>query len=124
MGNVSFANPAFATFAIVAGLMILKTIGMAWLPVWKMSSLRSGYRSPEDARRTPRNPDPRPGQTEPIEAEDRFYGYVPTRLVHCSALARARSHYTRATFWPLAGTDGDWQGAAGDLGGTRRITDA
>ena len=152
MGNLSFGNPVFATFAIAAGLMILKPIGMAWRPVRKMSSLRAGYRSPEDARRTPLNPDPRPGQTEPNEAVDRFrrihqndlenvpfflvagllfvmtdpqlwlaqslfYGYVLTRLLHFWAYARARSHDTSATFWTLGGADGDWHGAAGDLGG-------
>ena len=72
MQSLSLSDPVFATYAIAACLMILKTIGMAWATVWRMSQVKGGYRSPEDARRTLLNPDPRPGQVGPDDRVDRF----------------------------------------------------
>ena len=72
MQSFSLSDPVFATYAIAACLMILKTIGMAWATVWRMSQVKGGYRSPEDARRTLLNPDPRPGQVGPDDRVDRF----------------------------------------------------
>jgi glutathione S-transferase len=72
MQNITFDNPVFAAYAIAASLMILKTIAMAWLTVLRMSQVKGGYRSPEDARRTALNPDPRPGQVGPDDRVDRF----------------------------------------------------
>lgn len=69
---LSFENPVFAAYALVAALLILKTFGMAWLTVLRMSQVKGGYRSPEDARRTRLNPDPRPGQVGPDDRVDRF----------------------------------------------------
>jgi glutathione S-transferase len=68
----SFSNPVFAAYAIAASLMIIKTIAMAWLTVLRMTQLKSGYRSPEDARRTALNPAPRAGQVGPDDRVDRF----------------------------------------------------
>ena len=72
MGSLSFDNPAFAAYAIAASLMILKTIAMAWLTVLRMTQVKGGYRSPEDAQKTALNPDPRPGQVGPDDRVDRF----------------------------------------------------
>ena len=69
---VTLADPVFATYATAACLMILKTIAMAWATVWRMGQVKGGYRSPEDARRTLLNPDPRPGQVGPDDRVDRF----------------------------------------------------
>ena len=56
---------------IAASLMILKTVGMAWLTVYRMMSEKGGYRSPEDLRRTPLNPSPDPQQLAPNERVER-----------------------------------------------------
>lgn len=72
MDRLSLQNPVFTTYAIAASLMILKTLGMAWLTVWQMLRLKSGYRAPEDLRRTLINPAPHPGQTLLDERVERF----------------------------------------------------
>lgn len=72
MADIGFENPVFAAYAIAAAVMVLKAVGMSWLTVVKMMQVKGGYRSPEDARRTPLNPDPRPGQTEPDERVERI----------------------------------------------------
>lgn len=71
-GAIGFGNPVFAAYAIAAGLMILKTVAMAWLTVLRMMQVKGGYRAPEDARATPLNPSPRPGQTAPDERVERI----------------------------------------------------
>lgn len=72
MDRLTFANPVFAAYAGAAAVMVLKTVLMAWLTVWKMMQVKGGYRAPEDGRATPLNPDPRPGQTAPDERVERF----------------------------------------------------
>jgi len=76
MHGLSMHDPLFATYAIAAAIMILKTLSMAWLTVYRMMRERGGYRSPEDLRKTRLNPDPRPEQIEPNEAVER------TRRIH------------------------------------------
>lgn len=71
MPSLSLENPLFATYAIAASLMILKTVAMAWLTVWRMMQVKGGYRSPEDLRRTRLNPDPNPDQLKPDERVER-----------------------------------------------------
>ncbi|MFP5411370.1 MAG: MAPEG family protein [Gammaproteobacteria bacterium] len=71
MDTLSLQDPLFATYAIAASLMILKTVGMAWLTVYRMMSEKGGYRSPEDLRRTPLNPSPEPQQLAPNERVER-----------------------------------------------------
>ncbi len=68
---LSLQNPVFATHVIAAALMILKAVGMSWLTVVRMMQVKGGYRSPEDLRRTPLNPDPDPRQLEPDERVER-----------------------------------------------------
>ncbi len=72
MQALSFSNPVFATYSIAASLMILKTVGMAFLTVLRMMQIKAGYRSPEDAQRTLLNPKPVPGQVGPDDRVDRF----------------------------------------------------
>ena len=62
MDQVSLHNPLFATYAIAACLMVLKGVAMSWLTVARMMGEKGGFRSPEDIRRTPLNPDPNPAQ--------------------------------------------------------------
>lgn len=71
MDTLSLQDPLFATYAIAASLMILKTVGMAWLTVYRMTSEKGGYRSPEDLRKTPLNPSPDPQQLAPNERVER-----------------------------------------------------
>lgn len=52
--------------------MILKATSMSWLTVLRMMQVKGGYRSPEDLRKTPLNPDPDPAQLQANEAVDRI----------------------------------------------------
>ena len=65
-------GPVFATYVIAASIMVLKAVAMAWLTVWRMMRAKGGYRSPEDIRRTPLNPEPDPRQLEPDERVERI----------------------------------------------------
>jgi glutathione S-transferase len=68
----SLQDPLFATYAIAAALMILKAVGMSWLTVYRMMKAKGGYRSPEDLRKTPLNPQPDPSQLQPNDYVDRI----------------------------------------------------
>lgn len=70
--KLSLQDPLFATYAIAASLMILKAVGMSWLTVVRMMSVKGGFRSPEDLRKTPLNPNPDPKQLEPDERVERI----------------------------------------------------
>jgi glutathione S-transferase len=65
-------DPLFATYVIAATLMILKAVSMSWLTVVRMMQVKGGFRSPEDLRKTPLNPNPDPKQLEPDDRVDRF----------------------------------------------------
>ena len=60
METLSLQNPLFATYAVAAALMILKAVSMSWLTVIRMMQVKGGFRSPEDLRKTPFNPEPNP----------------------------------------------------------------
>jgi glutathione S-transferase len=64
-------DPVFATYAIAASLMILKAVAMSWLTVVRMMRANGGFRSPEDLRKTPLNPEPNPAQLQPNESVER-----------------------------------------------------
>ncbi len=64
-------DPVFATYVAAASIMILKAQFMPWLIVWRMMRAKGGFRSPEDLRPTPLNPDPDPRQLEPNERVER-----------------------------------------------------
>jgi glutathione S-transferase len=72
MDKLNLQNPLFATYAIAATLMILKAVGMSWLTVVRMMQEKGGFRSPEDIRKTPLNPEPDPKQLEPNERVERI----------------------------------------------------
>lgn len=71
MNPVSLQNPVFTAYAIAASLMVLKVVAMSWLTVWHMMREKGGYRSPEDLRRTPLNPQPNEKQLAANERVER-----------------------------------------------------
>ena len=131
MDRLSLQNPVFATYVIAATIMILKAAAMPWLTVVRMMQEKGGFRSPEDLKKTPLNPNPDPKQLEPNERVERarrinlndlenlpfflvvltdpslqltrwlMYGYVVSRLLHFVAYFTARTHDTRATLWTI-----------------------
>jgi glutathione S-transferase len=68
---LSFDNPVFHTYVIAACIMILKLMLQPWMTVVRMMRVRAGFRSPEDLKKTPINPDPQPAQLEMNEYVDR-----------------------------------------------------
>jgi len=72
MDKLSLHNPLFATYLVAASLMILKVASMSWLTVVRMMQVNGGFRSPEDAKKTPLNPKPDPSQVGPNDAVDRI----------------------------------------------------
>jgi len=72
MDALNLQNPVFATYVIAAALMILKAVSMSWLTVVRMMGEKGGFRSPEDLRKTPLNPEPNPKQLEPNERVERI----------------------------------------------------
>ena len=72
MDPLSLHNPLFATYVIAATLMILKAVSMSWLTVVRMMQVKGGFRSPEDLKKTPLNPEPNPQQLERNEPVDRI----------------------------------------------------
>lgn len=72
MDKLSLQNPLFATYVIAATLMILKAVAMSWLTVVRMMQAKGGFRSPEDLRKTPLNPEPNAKQLEPDERVERI----------------------------------------------------
>ena len=72
MDQLSLQNPVFATYVIAATLRILKAVSMSWLTVVRMMKVKGGFRSPEDIKKTPLNPEPNPKQLEPNEYVDRI----------------------------------------------------
>jgi glutathione S-transferase len=72
MQLLSFDNPVFVAYAIAAAVMVLKAVAMSWLTVARMMWFRSGFRSPEDLRKTLLNPTPDPSQLLPDERVDRI----------------------------------------------------
>ena len=72
MVDLSLNNPLFATYAVAAAIMILKAVSMSWLTVVRMMRANGGFRSPEDVRKTPFNPNPDPGQLAPNDSVERI----------------------------------------------------
>lgn len=72
MHTLSLHDPVFATYAIAAALMILKAVSMSWLTVVRMMQVKGGFRSPEDLRKTPLNPEPNALQLAPNERVERI----------------------------------------------------
>ena len=72
MALLGFDNPVFVAFALSAAVMIVKAVAMSWLTVIRMLWFQSGFRSPEDLRRTLLNPVPDPRQLLPDERIERI----------------------------------------------------
>lgn len=72
MDKLSLADPLFSTYVIAATLLILKAVAMSWLTVVRMRQENGGFRSREDLRKTPLNPDPDPKQLAPNERVERI----------------------------------------------------
>jgi glutathione S-transferase len=72
MDKLTLANPIFTTYVIAAAIMVLKAVSMSWLTVLRMLQENAGFRSPEDLRRTPLNPNPDPRQLQPNERVERI----------------------------------------------------
>lgn len=68
---LTLKNPVFQTYLLAASIMILKLMLQPWMTVARMTKARAGYRSPEDAKKSPLNPEPRTGQLEINEYVER-----------------------------------------------------
>jgi len=64
-------NPVFHVYLIAASIMILKLMIQPWITVQRMMKVSAGFRSPEDAKKSPLNPTPVTGQTDINEYVDR-----------------------------------------------------
>ena len=69
--NLTTANPVFHAYVLAASIMLLKLMLQPWMTVQRMMKVNAGFRSPEDLKRTPLNPEPREGQLEPTEYVER-----------------------------------------------------
>ena len=68
---LSLDNPVFHTYVLAASIMILKLMLQPWMTVQRMMTASAGFRSPEDAKKTPLNPEPRDGQLDANEYVER-----------------------------------------------------
>lgn len=68
---LTLENPVFHSYALASALMVLKLMLQPWMTVQRMMKVRAGFRSPEDAKKSPLNPAPVAGQLEPNEYVER-----------------------------------------------------
>ena len=68
---LSLQNPVFYTYLLAACIMLLKLMLQPWVTVYRMVKVNAGFRSPEDAKKSPLNPNPDPGQLAVNEYVDR-----------------------------------------------------
>lgn len=68
---LSLENPAFFAYVLAASIMLLKLMLQPWMTVFRMMKVRGGFRSPEDAKKSPLNSNPEPGQLESNEYVER-----------------------------------------------------
>ena len=68
---LSLDNPVFATYLTAASIMLLKLMLQPWMTVQRMMKVSAGFRSPEDLKKSPLNPNPVDGQTDRNEYVDR-----------------------------------------------------
>ena len=69
--TLSLENPVFHLYMLAASIMILKLMIQPWITVQRMMKVGAGFRSPEDAKKSPINPHPQEGQTGINEYVDR-----------------------------------------------------
>lgn len=72
MDHFTLGNPVFASYAIAAGVMLLKGVAMSWLTVARLISENAGLLNPEDLRQTPFNRNPDPSQLLPNDRVERI----------------------------------------------------
>ena len=94
---LSLDNPVFHSYLIAAAIMILKLMLQPWMTVQRMMKVRAGFRSPEDARKTPLNPQPVEGQLEVNEYVDR------SRRMNLNDLESIPGFLAAGYFFVLAG---------------------
>ena len=68
---LSLENPVFNTYVLAAAIMILKLMIQPWITVQRMLKVSAGFRSPEDAKQSPLNPEPNDRQLDTIDYVDR-----------------------------------------------------
>jgi glutathione S-transferase len=68
---LSLENPVFQTYVLAASIMILKLMLQPWMTVFRMMKAGSGFRSPEDAKKSPLNPKPDASQLQVNEYVER-----------------------------------------------------
>lgn len=68
---ISLHNPVFYTYVLTACIMILKLMLQPWMTVARMMSVRAGFRSPEDLKKSLINPEPDESQLAPNEHVER-----------------------------------------------------
>ena len=68
---LSLQNPVFYTYLLAACIMLSKLMLQPWVTVYRMVKVNAGFRSPEDAKKSPLNPNPDPSQLEVNEYVDR-----------------------------------------------------
>jgi uncharacterized MAPEG superfamily protein len=68
---LSLDNPVFHTYLLAAAIMILKLMIQPWITVQRMVKVSAGFRSPEDAKKSPFNAEPKEGQLDANEYVDR-----------------------------------------------------
>ncbi|GAA3534139.1 MAPEG family protein [Zobellella aerophila] len=68
---LSLDNPVYFAYVLAASIMLLKLMLQPWITVFRMMKVRGGFRSPEDAKKSPLNPNPVPGQLDPSEYVER-----------------------------------------------------
>jgi len=68
---LSLDNPVFAAYLAAASIMLLKLMLQPWVTVVRMMKVKGGFRSPEDAKKSPLNPNPDVKQLEPDEYVER-----------------------------------------------------
>jgi uncharacterized MAPEG superfamily protein len=71
MTQYTIENPVFRVYVIAAALMVLKMALQSWMTVYRMTKVKGGFRSPEDIKKSPLNPDPKPEQLQPNEYVER-----------------------------------------------------
>jgi len=68
---LSLDNPVFRVYVLAAAIMILKLMLQPWMTVARMIKAGGGFRSPEDAKKSPLNPAPNPAQLQVNEYVER-----------------------------------------------------
>jgi glutathione S-transferase len=68
---IGIDNPVFRLYIVAASIMLLKLMLQPWMTVQRMMKAKSGFRSPEDAKKSPMNPEPDPAQLAPNEYVER-----------------------------------------------------